>query len=228
MLIERAKSHASDAHYYSIGDVYGKTTVKNAKLNILGYRMKQFKILKIIGVFLACLILFNISGCSPQVVTPTPKFSSKPAETSTTPEKEVMPIKIGDVAPQFTLVDIEGKTVSLNHYLGQKVILNMWWLQCHGCTDEMPYLQEFYQKRVGEMALLAINTYDSGKMIKAYAEAKLLTFTLLVDPERKLDRAYIIAGVPTTFFLDQHGVIKAIKDGSFESVADVEELYNSY
>ena len=190
--------------------------------------MKKIKIYLIIDVFIACIISLNISGCGSQAINSTPKIYYKPAETKTNEEKEIKNIKIGDKAPQLTLNDIEGRIVSLNDLRSQKVIINMWWLQCHGCVDEMPYLQEFYQKHKGEVTLLAINVYDSNKIIKAFANANALTFTLLVDPDKKLDRAYVIAGVPTTFFVDQYGVIRAIKDGGFESISEIEELYDSY
>jgi peroxiredoxin len=156
------------------------------------------------------------------------EIKDKPLEIKAAEKTEIRKLRIGDEAPQFTLTDIEGKTVSLSDFRGQKVVINMFWLQCHGCTDEMPYFEEFFQKYDKGISLLAISVYDSENMVKAFTEAKGLTFSLFIDPEKKLDKAYVDAGVPTTFFVDQNGVIRAIKDGGFESVEDIDTLYNSY
>ena len=138
-------------------------------------------------------------------------------------------LKVGDVAPDFTLSDINGKQVSLSDFRGKKVVLNTWWMRCHGCTDEMPYFQEFYMKRTGQgLILLALNVYDSSNLIRPFSATKKLTFPLLIDPDKRLNQIYINSGVPTTFFIDKEGVIRAIKDGGFENVGEIEEMYNSY
>jgi len=123
---------------------------------------------------------------------------------------------------------VDGKSVSLADFQGKKVIINMFWLECHGCVDEMPYFQEFFQTHSSDVQVIAISVYDSENMIKAFAIAKGLTFSLLVDTGKNLNKSYIIAGVPTTFFIDQNGVIRAIKDGGFQNVAEIDALYDSY
>jgi peroxiredoxin len=213
--------------------------------------VKRVKVLISFFIFVS-FISFIALNCSSQTVTSEPgikdkpinapasevkdktvetkaaEIKDKPVEIKSTAEKDNRKIKIGDEAPQFTLTDSEGKAVSLSDFRGQKVIINMFWLQCHGCTDEMPYFEEFFQKHDRAIALLAISVYDSENILKAFAEAKGLTFSLFADPEKKLDKAYVNAGVPTTFFIDQNGVVKAIKDGGFENVEEIDTLYNSY
>jgi peroxiredoxin len=202
--------------------------------------MKPVNVLLISFFFLVSIISFTVLNCSPQTVvnkpevkdklveTKTSEIKDKPIEIKTAQKTEIRKLRMGDEAPQFTLTGSEGKAVSLSDFRGQKVIINMFWLQCHGCTDEMPYFEEFFQKHDRAIALLAISVYDSENMLKAFAEGKGLGFTLFPDPEKKLDKAYVNAGVPTTFFVDQGGVIRAIKDGGFENVAEIDTLYNSY
>ena len=78
------------------------------------------------------------------------------------------------------------------------------------------------------MELLAINVYDPAAMVQAFAESKKLSFLLLLDPQEKLDQIYINSGVPTTFFTDAAGVIRAIKDGAFLNAAEIDDMFNSY
>ena len=182
------------------------------------------------GFSAICLILFFsgiTAACSPPVKTEGPPAT--PAVTARPTESEVPRLKVGDAAPPFALRDIDNKPVSLADFAGKKVVINMWMMGCHGCEEELPYLQEFYQKWKGQgAALIGINETNSIAIVRSYASSKKLEFTLLVDTGKRLDPSYGITGVPTTFFLDGKGIIKAIKDGSFESVAEIEEIYNSY
>jgi peroxiredoxin len=190
------------------------------------------------AVFLILVLLIGLLSCSrpaanipavseKQPETKTSGSTLKPAEIKAVEEKEVPRLKAGDKAPLFTLADVDGKTVSLADFQGKKVIINMLWLQCHGCVDEMPYFQEFFQAHP-DVPIVAISVYDSENMLKAFGTARGLTFSLLVDPGKNLNKSYIIAGVPTTFFIDQSGIIKAIKDGSFENAAEIESILNSF
>ncbi len=134
----------------------------------------------------------------------------------------------GEIAPDFTLPDISGKEITLSDFRGKKVMINLWWLKCHGCLEELPLLQQFYEKYAGNVALLAINSYDRPEAIKAYIEGKSYTFAVMVDEQKKLSPVYTNWGVPTTFFIDKNGVVKARKDAGFENLQEIESMFNSY
>jgi peroxiredoxin len=184
---------------------------------------------------LALALCINSGGCAAKP-TPVPAPTTMPPNTPIPPNTTIPPsnpnirLKLGDKAPEFSLQDINGGTVVLSHQLAAgKVVINMWWLRCHGCTDEMPYLQEFYENWYEHgLTLLAINVYDTVEMIRDFVMRKGLTFTFLLDAQKKLNAAYTNAGVPTTFFLDGSGTVRAIKDGAFESTVAVENIYQSY
>jgi peroxiredoxin len=135
----------------------------------------------------------------------------------------------GELAPDFSLSDINGNMVTLSDLRGKKVVINLWWIRCHGCTDEMPFLQEFYEKYTKQdMELIAINDYEKKTVVKSYVEGKKYTFTVISDSDKQLHKAYTNWGVPTTFFIDEEGIIRARKDAGFISVEEIEEFYNSY
>jgi peroxiredoxin len=137
-------------------------------------------------------------------------------------------VQNGEPAPDFSLPDVNGNMVTLSDLRGKKVVINLWWIRCHGCTDEMPFLQEFYEKYSGQnMALIAINDYEKEVVVKSYIEGKNYTFTVISDSNKQLYKGYTNWGVPTTFFIDEDGIIRNRKDAGFISVEEIEEFYNS-
>lgn len=189
--------------------------------------MHASKLPNIIILFLLLFTAVSTAACSQpaktEVTVTGPAATTQPAETP------VPVLKVGDAAPPFTLGDIDNKPVSLSDFAGKKVIINMWILNCHGCEEELPYLQEFWDKWKGQgVALIGINNTNSIALVRSYASSKKLQFPLLVDTGRRLNPSYAITGVPTTFFIDEKGIIRAIKDGSFESAAEIEEILKSY
>ena len=53
-------------------------------------------------------------------------------------------------APDFTLVDPNGKKASLKNYRGKVVFLNFWATWCEACRDEMPSMERLYKEFKGK------------------------------------------------------------------------------
>ena len=49
-------------------------------------------------------------------------------------------------APDFTLMTMDNKKISLKDFRGKYVFLNFWATWCGPCIDEMPSMERFYQK----------------------------------------------------------------------------------
>ena len=67
---------------------------------------------------------------------------------------------VGAKAPDFTLPDLNGQSVSLSDFEGQPVFINFWGINCTYCREEMPHLQATSEERQGELVMLNINTGD--------------------------------------------------------------------
>src|SRR5690606_36243738 len=63
---------------------------------------------------------------------------------SITSKDKVKVLAIGDQAPDFELVDMDGNRHRLSDYKGQGVFLNFWGTWCGPCKKEMPYMENQY------------------------------------------------------------------------------------
>lgn len=187
----------------------------------------------VLSLVICIFILVECSGCGnrgePGNSTEQKNTSNSTLEQYnqqvTRQHGEIKDIAVGDVAPDFTLTDVNGNTVSLSGLRGKKVLINMWWLRCKGCAEEMEYFQLIHEKWSQQgLVVMAISTYDTASVIRAYAQAKKLTYTMIVDEAKQINRSYIICGVPTTFLIDEEGVVRSRKDGAFTGIEEIEAM----
>ena len=127
------------------------------------------------------------------------------------------------LAPDFTLQDIDGESITLNDFRGKPIMLTFWAIQCPSCKVQAPYIQAFYDKWSSErVALLTINVGDSPAFVQDFVTQQGYTYPVLLDPQGKVAQTYGIPGVPITFFITTEGIAKAYKIGPFQSREEIE------
>src|SRR5690625_5188421 len=82
-------------------------------------------------------------------------------------EDPVVGLEKGNLAPDFELETIEGETVKLSDYRGEKVMLNFWATWCPPCRAEMPDMQKFHENH-DEGVILAVNLTETEKIGRAH------------------------------------------------------------
>lgn len=112
-------------------------------------------------------------------------------------------------APDFTLTDLDGKQVSLTHFSGRPVVLNFWATWCTPCEVEIPHLIEAYEREQGEVVFLAISLDEPKGIVRRFAEANAMPFTILLDGGGKVASNYRVRSIPTTFFISREGEVVA-------------------
>jgi len=131
---------------------------------------------------------------------------------------------VGNMAPNFQLMNIEGQNVSLIGLRGNPVILNFWASWCGPCREEMPFLQQIFEEWQNQGVLLkGINLREDPSQITGYMQGSGLSFPVLLDTDGSITQNYNVVGIPTTFFIDKDGIIQVRKLGPFSGVSEIED-----
>jgi peroxiredoxin len=146
------------------------------------------------------------------------------------------PITTGTEAPDFTAEDMAGRPVRLSDFRGKVVLLNVWATWCPPCREEMPSMQRLHEAMAGtDFQILAVSIDArkgeqdpfgrEGGDLAAFAEEMGLTFTLLQDPEGRIQATYQTTGVPETFLIGRDGLIyKKVAGGTAWDAPENQEL----
>ncbi len=121
----------------------------------------------------------------------------------------------GTVAPTFSLPIYGGEgsgAIALHALRGHPVLLNFWSESCPPCRAEMPYLERIYRQYAAQhnFALLGINQADPKEDIAPFGKEYHITYPLLFDPEGKVNAAYVVTAIPTTYFIDSQGIVRSV------------------
>ncbi|MBN2463487.1 MAG: TlpA family protein disulfide reductase [Dehalococcoidia bacterium] len=131
-------------------------------------------------------------------------------------------------APDFTLQNINGETISLSDFSDKPVMLIFWKINCAACKFQITYTQAFYDEWSSDtIAVLTINVGDSIPAIQNYVTSLGISYPILLDTTGRVAQAYGIPGVPVTFFIDAQGILKAYKIGAFQSQEEIEDAFKS-
>jgi thiol-disulfide isomerase/thioredoxin len=123
----------------------------------------------------------------------------------------------GKPAPAFTLVDLDGKKVSLSDFKGHPLVVNFWGTYCAPCKLEMPWLEEFSKKYAADGFQVVGVTYDSevGKDTIAKDAGKLgVTYPILLS-DSKAEKDYLSDSevLPMSFYVDKTGKVIEVTAG---------------
>jgi peroxiredoxin len=114
----------------------------------------------------------------------------------------------GAPAPDFSLQNLDGQTVTLSALRGQVVLINFWATWCIPCQAEMPAIQHAYDARKGHgFTVLAVNLNEPAKDVQDYVKRLGVNFPVLLDAGDAISTMYRVRGYPTSFFVDRRGTV---------------------
>jgi peroxiredoxin len=135
-------------------------------------------------------------------------------------------LQIGDPAPTATLTDFHGKAVTLSDAVKGKVALvHFWSMDCDFCSQEIVLaLEPLYQKyKANGFVPITINTCRVNETDVRLKKFEQLTFPMLVDEYGLLAKQFGVIGLPSTFVLDEQGIVQEKITGE-ATLAEYEKL----
>lgn len=146
------------------------------------------------------------------------------------PQNQVSTNQAAKSVDNNTLLDQDGKQISLSDYRGKVVFLNFWATWCPPCQREMPEIQKLYEKYKdsGDVAVVTVVMPGGKEMdesgIKNFLKEKGFTMPVIFDDGR-LSSEYQITSLPTTYMLDRDGdkygsVVGQLTSDMMENIID--------
>jgi len=147
----------------------------------------------LIAAALLVLLSIGFSGCS----------DSPPQTPSAGPPA------VSQVAPDFTLSDLNGKPYVLSEQRGKVVIVNFWATWCPPCRAEMPSMELLYRELADEgLVMLAVNVEKDGRQtVPKFLATSPHSFPILVDEKEEVQKRYGVYKFPESFVIRKNGVI---------------------
>jgi peroxiredoxin len=175
--------------------------------------------MKFIAFSLSVLVFFLVfSSCSPG-------YKSDPPISMDKPWKETIKFKLAAIHffvydpmdvkyKDFTLYDLNGKSISLSDFQGKPILLYFWSTLSSVSQDELPAIEKLYEtlKKDG-ISVVSVDLGDPSNEVAEFVKKNKLSFTVLLDQQGALEKVYARIRVPTAYIIDPEGFLAAATAG---------------
>ena len=188
---------------------------------------KTYKVLKLLIWVLAfavmivgASVLYNrLSGeMSVGGIATVAQETAAAEETAVPGETTSETQEASNLAPDFTVYDLEGNAHKLSDFRGKPVLLNFWASWCGPCQMEMPDFQKFYESHGDQVHFVIVNLTDGQQetveSASAFIEEKGYTFPVYYDTDIDAAMKYGVSAVPVSYFIDAEGNFVAWAQGA--------------
>jgi peroxiredoxin len=121
----------------------------------------------------------------------------------------------GTPAPDFTLNDVRGETLSLSDFKGKVVVLDLMATWCAPCREEIKHLSALYEKYSINVAIITISVdpkFDTNETLKQLVGDNAIKWFVARDTAN-VNRDYGVSVIPTLVIIDKNGYIRARFEG---------------
>lgn len=120
---------------------------------------------------------------------------------------EIAPLA-GSVAPALALPDLNGKTVSLQKYTGEKPVVVVFFTSwSRSCQAELADLRTLYDDKY---EILAVSFDKKSKELKSFLAKNQFSFPVLLDKKLASIDPFQVLIIPTTFCVNRDGSIEKV------------------
>lgn len=123
-------------------------------------------------------------------------------------------IALNKEAPDFRLKNLENEELQLSDLKGKSVLINFWGTWCEPCKREMPAIEDAYNhyKEKGFEVIL-VNIRESDVVVDSFLNSNNINLPTFLDKQGAVMDAYGVGQMPSSFFIDDKGIVKIIYEG---------------
>lgn len=141
-------------------------------------------------------------------------YASSPVAGSQEVKVVSQNIAEGQMAPDFTLKDLQGNDLALSSLRGKYVVLDFWGSWCGWCIKGIPDMKKYYAKYKDRMEILGIDCRDTEEKWKeAVKKHELPWLHVRNEGTPDVTQLYAIEGYPTKIVIDPEGKIAKVVVG---------------
>jgi thiol-disulfide isomerase/thioredoxin len=121
----------------------------------------------------------------------------------------------GDRAPDFQARSVNGDAEVVLHKLRGKIVLVDFWASwCAPCNAAMPQLEKLSkQYPADQFVVLGVNVDKKLEDARRALERRPVTYANASDPTGMLPKRFGLETMPTTYLIDQDGVVRLVHRG---------------
>ena len=197
-------------------------------------KMKK-KIMNVCGVALLAVSLLACSGQkkgaeAAESVSDTVKVATEAMSAQADSTGYI--VRIGEIAPDFTITLTDGKQVTLSSLRGKVVMLQFTASWCGVCRKEMPFIEKdiwLKHKDNADFALIGIDRDEPLEKVLAFAKSTGVTYPLGLDPGADIFAKYALrdAGITRNVLIDREGkIVKLTRLYNEEEFASLVQQFN--
>lgn len=118
-------------------------------------------------------------------------------------------LRAGDMAPDFSLRDAQGQTVTLSSLRGRVVYLDFWASWCGPCRQSFPWMDALQRRHGRErLVVLAVNVDEDAVAAGEFLRQHPAGFTVVFDPQGRAAERYALPGMPASFLIGADGRLR--------------------
>lgn len=151
----------------------------------------------------------GLTGPSGQI-TPANTIAPGSSTTYEPPKSANDQVRIGSLAPDFNLNNLNNQVIKLSQFRGKPVLMNFWATWCPPCEAELPMLEQTYQANSDKLVILGVNMREDADTVAGRVDKAGLKYPIVLDGNGDVTNRYQVRVFPTSLFIDKNGIVQRI------------------